>query len=91
MVTFEDLNDPTSVKSVDPRDLSATFGDGVRLQDISYITTDEPIEWRVRQYLPWIDHYYNKLFDGDTVHRSDAENRLANSLGAGRFTTKRNN
>ena len=76
MVTFEDLNDPTSVKSVDPRDLSATFGEGVGLQTIAYKVTDERITWKVREYLPWLESRKsirgylggseNKLFEDPT-------------------------
>ncbi len=35
LVTFKDINDPTSVQKVDPDDLAAHFGQGVRLKRIT--------------------------------------------------------
>ena len=52
MVMFEDLSDPTSVKTVNPQDLSATFGVGVSLQKITYEITDEPATKKVEKYMP---------------------------------------
>ncbi len=43
LVTFRDIDDPKSVREVDPKNLSATFGPGVRLQSITIEVTDEPI------------------------------------------------
>ncbi|NFV79474.1 hypothetical protein [Magnetospirillum aberrantis] len=43
LVTFGDVTDPTSVQRVDPADLAATFGPGVRLKAITLEITDEPV------------------------------------------------
>lgn len=43
LVTFDDINDPASVKRVDPDDLAATFGVGYALTSISLAITDEPV------------------------------------------------
>ena len=49
MVTFGDIADPASVKLVDPANLAASFGPGVRLKSVTLEVTDEPVtegvEW----------------------------------------------
>jgi len=42
-VTFDDLDDPASVKLVDPDDLAATFGEGYALKSITLEITDEEV------------------------------------------------
>lgn len=54
-VTFGDRGDPQSLKRVDPDNLSATFGNGVRLKRITVQLTDDPVTRQIRRYLPWID------------------------------------
>jgi hypothetical protein len=41
LVRFRDINDPTSVQAVDPVDLSASFGPGVRLRRATIEMTDQ--------------------------------------------------
>ncbi|MGL1922587.1 MAG: hypothetical protein OCD03_16340 [Hyphomicrobiales bacterium] len=43
LVTFEDINDPASVKLVDPNDLAATFGKGYSLKEMTLEITDEEV------------------------------------------------
>lgn len=43
LVTFADLNNPKTVKKVDPDNLAATFGPGVSLKRITLEITDEPV------------------------------------------------
>lgn len=50
-VTFTDINDPKTVKQVDPDDLAASFGEGVALSSITLEMTDEPIVWKMKEYL----------------------------------------
>lgn len=53
LVTYSDLNDPTTIAIVDPNDLAATFGTGVRLERITLETTDEPVSpSRLKGLLP---------------------------------------
>lgn len=55
MVTFDDLDDPASVRRVDPHDLAATFGDGVALEAVTIAVTEAAVtEGRVRDLLPWL-------------------------------------
>lgn len=43
LVTFRNLTDPKSVERVDPDNLAANFGSGVKLKLITIRTTDEPV------------------------------------------------
>lgn len=52
LVTFGDLDDPTSVERVDPDDLSATFGEGVALRRITVELTEESVTRGVVARLP---------------------------------------
>lgn len=54
LVTFTDIDDPTTVRRVDPNNLAAAFGPGVSLKRITLEITDEPVterEWT--DILPW--------------------------------------
>jgi len=106
LVTFKDLKDPKTVALVlDVKPLGSTpkdgfkieadhfeelFGKGVRLKQISIEMTDEPITWNMEQWLSWLPEYYNKMLDGRIIHLSEAENKLANSLASGSFSTGKN-
>jgi hypothetical protein len=54
LVTFGDLDDPTSVERVDPDDLAATFGDGVSLKRITVQVTDDPVTSGIERRLGWL-------------------------------------
>lgn len=54
LVTFRDINDPSSVERVDPANLAATFGLGVELNRITLEITDKPVtRGRVERVLAW--------------------------------------
>jgi len=54
LVTFADINDPTSVARVDPDDLAAHFGPGYALASITLAITDEKVtKGRVEAVLGW--------------------------------------
>ncbi|MFC6488547.1 hypothetical protein [Nitratireductor sp. GCM10026969] len=58
LVTFEDVNDPASVKRVDPEDLSATFGQGYALRRITVGTTEEEVtSGNIELVLRWLGEY----------------------------------
>ncbi|MCB1452429.1 MAG: hypothetical protein KDJ43_02190 [Rhizobiaceae bacterium] len=55
LVTFDDIDDPTTVKRVDPDDLAASFGHGVSLKRITLEITDEPVtKGEVEKMLGWL-------------------------------------
>ena len=43
LVTFRDINDPKTVEQVDPADLAASFGAGVKLARATITITDDPV------------------------------------------------
>ncbi|NBB47407.1 hypothetical protein GVN24_03890 [Rhizobium sp. CRIBSB] len=62
LVTFDDINDPASVRRVSPGDLAATFGPGFRLNAITLSITDEPVtEGRVQKVLGWLDSIRGRI------------------------------
>lgn len=55
LVTFNDINDPASVKRVDPANLEAIFGPGYRLNGITLALTKEPVtKGKVDKVLGWL-------------------------------------
>lgn len=62
LVTFEDINDPASVKEVDPDNLAATFGAGYSLESITLEITDEPVtEGKVEEVMGWLKSHQGRL------------------------------
>jgi hypothetical protein len=89
LVTFNDIADPLSVRLVDPTDLAASFGPGVRLKAVTLDVTDEAVTVaRVEGVLGWLARISPYQLDGKRNETIQAENRLANSLSAGWFSTK---
>ena len=89
LVTFEDITDPASVKRVDPENLAATFGPGVKLKRITVETTQDPItKGKVEQVLGWLDEIWPNMLDGQRYETIKASNRFANSLATGDFSTE---
>lgn len=56
MVRFSDINDPASIQKVDPKNLAASFGEGVELRSVRVEITDGPISTKVHKKLPWLKH-----------------------------------
>lgn len=86
MVTFGDIADPTSVKMVDPANLAASFGLGVRLKAVTLEVTDEAVTvGRIEGVLGWLcDHITNyRRLNGKTGAITD--DQLSNNLGPGSF------
>jgi hypothetical protein len=53
-VRFRDLHDPASVERVDPSDLAASFGAGVKFERMSIEITDTPASKTIEAVLPWL-------------------------------------
>ena len=75
MVKFADLNDAYSVAKVDPDDLANSYGEGVRLSNLTVETTSDKIAWgKVEAILPWI-------YDEEShFQRNSTQNRLSENL-----------
>lgn len=52
LLTFTDIKDPTSVARVDPANLAASFGPGVRLKRIVVEVTDDDVTMGIEEQLP---------------------------------------
>jgi hypothetical protein len=51
LVTFTDIRDPKTVAKVDPDDLAASFGPGVKLRRITVQITDDPVTTGIEKRL----------------------------------------
>lgn len=54
LVRFRDINAPASVEKVEPANLAASFGAGVRLRRITVSVTDDDVTGGVEQRLRWL-------------------------------------
>lgn len=54
LVKFKDQTDPTTVTEVNPDDLAADFGQGVRLRRITVELTDDPVASIIEKRLRWL-------------------------------------
>ena len=58
LVTFDDITRSETVREVDPEDLSAEFGEGVRLKAVTLeITRERVTEGPLDKLLPWLESY----------------------------------
>ncbi|MGL4239164.1 hypothetical protein [Tabrizicola sp.] len=58
LVTFDNIASPETVREVDPEDLGAVFGEGVRLKAVTLEITREAVtEGRVEGLLGWLGPY----------------------------------
>jgi hypothetical protein len=87
LVTFTDIADPKSVLKVDPADLAARLGAGVRLKRITVAVTDEAVTSGIGKRLVWLGEYYSKRLDGQ---RFGDGLSFANSMSSGAFSTEAN-
>lgn len=77
LVTFKDINDPSSVQKVEPGNLSAVFGSGVKLKRITYEITDTPVTRGVlNKVLGWLDTHAGLLSGKKTYDIGKIEQNL---------------
>ena len=65
LVRFRNLADPASVEEVDPANLAASFGSGVRLRRITVQVTDEAVTMGIEKRLGWLPQVYDLLRGSD--------------------------
>ncbi len=82
MVRFRDIVDPKTVERVEPTNLAATFGPGVRLLRATVEITDEPVTWAIDRTLPWLTHLDDHSLGGT---RLQPVKIFADQLGASDF------
>jgi hypothetical protein len=83
LLTFGDVNVPSSVMEVDRHNLPASLGQNVSWAKVTLEVTDEPVtKGVIKAKLPWLEAYYGKMLDGDHYYN---KNTLANSLSTANF------
>ena len=61
LVRFGDMADPTSVERVDPANLAADFGPGVKLMRITVQLTNDPVTTGIVERLSWLSYHRGSL------------------------------
>lgn len=62
LVTFNDINDPKTVREVNPNDLVATLGKGYVLKSVTMETTDDALtNSKVESVLEWLVHHKGRI------------------------------
>jgi hypothetical protein len=86
MVRFRNERDPASVEWVNPDNVSASFGAGIRLNGLTVQITQDPVGLGLSQRLAWLSEYARsgKRLNGSTSI-AIADNLANNNLGAGAF------
>jgi hypothetical protein len=89
MVTFADIADPTSVARVDPDNLAASFGPGVRIKAVTLeITRASVTTGTAQSALPWLCDYttvYRRLSGESSISVPWVDNPFPNQLAARNF------
>jgi hypothetical protein len=70
LVTLTDVNDPRTVRKVDPANLAASFGAGVKLARVTLAITDEAVtQGRVENVLEWLGALNGGYLHGGSTSR----------------------
>ena len=77
LVHFRDIRDPKTVVRIDPTEVAASFGPGVKLRRITVQITDDAVTMGIKKRLRWLDKFYDKMLDGSPINNSQV---LANNL-----------
>tara|TARA_R110000868_G_scaffold159478_1_gene388351 strand:- start:269 stop:1027 length:759 start_codon:yes stop_codon:yes gene_type:complete len=89
LVRFRDARDPSTVESVDPYDLAASFGRGVTLKRITIQITDDPITTGIWRRFPWWQNYRERNLDGSDSSVTDMVTKdISARLSWGSFSTE---
>lgn len=83
LVTFGDMADPKSVKKVDPDNLAATFGKGVKLKWITVEPTNDPVTVGIDKRFRWLGKYPEPRLEN--IPKPTATITFAQSISHGDF------
>lgn len=81
-VRFKDIRDPKSVEQVDPEQLDTSFGEGVKLKNLTVQMTDAQVTGGIEKRLGWLKGMQNNL-DGSRLY--DLNANLSARLNSGDF------
>jgi hypothetical protein len=84
LVRLRDIADPRTVEKVDPDDLAATFGKGVKLRRITMQVTDEPVTTGITNRLAWLGEYPEPRLD--SAYEGSTNPNLSQQLAHGDFS-----
>jgi len=82
LVQFRNITDPKTVELVEPDDLAASFGPGVRLKRVIIETTKDPVTTGIEKRLRWLGRLKGGYLDGAFAGGGPA---LSNILHGGNF------
>jgi hypothetical protein len=90
MITFREINDPSSVERVDPEAFPAVFGPGYALERIVLELTDDPVSTDIEKKLPWLLTHRGTLKPiTKDVRLSDPSDPDLRRLDSASFSTER--
>ena len=69
LVRFANIAEPTTVELVDPANLAASFGEGVKLRRITVQLTDDPVTTGIEKRLGWLGQYPEPSLSPNTTQR----------------------
>lgn len=87
LVTFTDIDDPSSVQRVDPANLAASFGPNIRLKRITVEVTDDDVTTGIEKRLRWRKSIGKNQLSGDRFE-DFRKPELAAHLSAYSFSTE---
>lgn len=80
LIRFRDISRPETVVRVDPNDLAASLGPGVRLVSATVELTDAPVTDKIETILPWLaDEKFGSYLvpgNGPVLHKLPPEDTL---------------
>jgi len=88
LVTFRNLDDPSSVERVDPENLAAAFGPGYALSRITVEVTEEPVTVGLEKRLTWLRSHRGTLKPNPPRHLIDSRDPDLRLLGTAAFSTE---
>jgi len=89
LVTFTDIDDPSSVQRVDPANLAASFGPGIRLKRITVEVTDDDVTTGIEKRLQWLPKHRGTLKRNPPRHLDDPSDPDLLTIDVGPFSTER--
>jgi hypothetical protein len=89
LVTFADVLDPKSVLLVDPMNLEATLGPGIKWRSIELGLVDEAPTNLIEAKLPWLGDYFDRMLDGKKFSLASEES-VASHMTPSSFRWKMN-
>lgn len=89
MVRFDDIENPKSIKEVDPGNLAEIYGKGIALKRITITITNDAVTDGIEAKLNWLSGYYNRQFNGNRYQdfQSKQEGPAA-FMSSGYFSTE---